>query len=71
MAYEPDKDRLIETLLDGGDEGVTVAVMQYAGGQKKIQISRTVGGRFAKLGRLTVEEAEEVAEAILGYVQRG
>lgn len=69
MAFDPAKDRLIQTLLDGGDEGITVAVRQYAGGQEKIQISRTVGGRFAKLGRLSMEEAEEVAEAILGYVK--
>lgn len=69
MAYDPEKDRLIQTLQDGGDEGISVEVRQYAGGQEKIQISRTVGGRFAKLGRLTLDEAEEVAEAILGYVK--
>lgn len=69
MAYEPEKDKLVKTLLDGGDEGVNVEVRQYAGGQEKIQLSRTVGGRFAKLGRLTLDEAEEVAEAILGYTK--
>ena len=44
---------------------VKVAVMQYNEGQKKLQLSRemsTADGetRFAKLGRLTKEEAESV-----------
>lgn len=70
MAYEPEKDVTLETLLEGGEDGVSVEVKQYGGGQEKIQISRSVNGRFAKLGRLTLDEAEEVAEAILEYVKK-
>ena len=71
MAYEPEKDVTIETLLDGGEDDVSVEVKKYGDGPEKIQISRMVNGRFAKLGRLTMDEAEEVAEAILTYVKGG
>lgn len=71
MPYEPEKDVLIESLLDGGDDGLSVEVRSYSGGPEKIQMIRKVGGRFQKLGRLTIDEAEEVAEAILAYVTKG
>jgi len=71
MAYEPEKDVTIKTLLDGGEDDVSVDVKKYGDGPEKIQISRMISGRFAKLGRLTIDEAEEVADAILTYVKGG
>jgi hypothetical protein len=48
-----------------GDSRITVGVFSYNGGTKKLQISRETQNqneewRFAKLGRMTKEEAKEI-----------
>ena len=47
------------------DSRITIGVFSYNGGEKKLQLSRENRGqtgewRFAKLGRLTREEAQEI-----------
>ena len=54
------------------DTRVTVSVYSYNGGQKKLQIGRENASaegewRFAKLGRLTKDEAQ----AVLPLIQEG
>lgn len=74
MAYakqEFDKEQdknLAEEKFTTENGVLTISVMQYKAGAKKIQISRqTKRGEelmFAKLGRLNKEEAEAVKEAL-------
>ena len=70
MPYDPSLDNCIFTKAHEGETGkVNVSVYSYNNGQKKLQISRenrdSEGGfRFAKLGRMTKEEAESILPAI-------
>ncbi len=68
MTYKPEKDVLIKTLLDNGEDGITVEIRQYNNGEKKIQLTRKYNGEFRKLGRLTLDEGAEISRAISAYV---
>jgi hypothetical protein len=53
---------------------ITVGVFAYNGGTKKLQLSRenmsqTGEWRFAKLGRLTKEEAQEIVPIMMRAVE--
>ena len=71
MPYDSSLDeQLFSKAQEFADSKVTVSVYSYNKGAKKLQISRenqdAEGGyRFAKLGRLTKEEAQ----AILPFIQ--
>ncbi len=71
MPYDPSLDKkLFSKQWETEDDRLTVSVYSYNNGQKKIQISREGKNaqgelKFAKLGRLTKEEAE----AILPFLQ--
>ncbi len=66
MPYDPSLDvALFKQVKEFDGTRVTVGIFQYNGGEKKLQISRENKNqadewRFAKLGRLNREEAEEV-----------
>ena len=66
MPYDSSLDeRLFAKTWEGDSDRLTVSVYSYNQGQKKIQISRenvNAQGeyRFAKLGRLSKEEAEAI-----------
>ncbi len=52
------------------DTRITVGVFSYNGGEKKLQISRenkdpSEEWRFAKLGRMTKQEAKEVVPVLM------
>ncbi len=71
MPYNPEEDKTIkEEQEEVGERTVIVAsVMQYAEGQKKIQLGRRMkraDGELSpvKLGRLTAEEADAVLRLI-------
>jgi hypothetical protein len=74
--FNKELDKTIEKeVLDFPDRNtkIVVALMQYNEGQKKLQLSR-VNVRegedvFAKLGRLTKEEAEKVVEAMTNAIK--
>lgn len=68
MAFDPNLDKkLWNESKEFEGTRITVSVMSYNDGQKKIQISRENFSQtkedysFAKLGRMTKEEAEAVA----------
>jgi len=71
MPYDSSLDKQLFTKSWETDEGkVSVNVYSYNNGPKKLQISRETKGpegdlRFAKLGRLTKEEAQ----TILPFIQ--
>ncbi len=53
---------------------ITVGVFSYNGGTKKLQISRenksqTEEWRFAKMGRLTKEEAQEIVPVMMKAIE--
>lgn len=66
MPYDSSLDVcIVKKTWEEGPDRITVSVYSYNNGQKKMQLSRenrNVDGeyRFAKLGRLTKEEAEAV-----------
>lgn len=66
MPYDPSLDESLFAKSWEGETGrLTVSVYSYNQGMKKLQISRenrdAEGGfRFAKLGRMTKEEAEGI-----------
>ena len=71
MAFDPEKDKLINEIEIDFPEGQTkiiVSVRQYDNGPKKLQLIResTKPGRmkWAKLGRLTKNETVKVIEAM-------
>jgi len=71
MAFDRTKDVELESkqVYDDGSTILTVGLYQYNGGVMKVQIKREIlksdGERkFAKLGRLTLEEAEAVKEGL-------
>jgi hypothetical protein len=66
MAYDSSKDKTLASAVacEGKAGRITVSVCQYNGGDKKIQISRDLpGDKFAKLGRMTIEEMDAVIKA--------
>jgi truncated hemoglobin YjbI len=66
MAFDPNLDqRLFEKSVEFEKSKITVAICSYNEGTKKMQISRenkNAAGelKFAKLGRMTEEEAKAV-----------
>ena len=71
MAFNSDKDVELESkeVLNDGSTIITVGIYQYDGRIPKVQIKREIlksdGERkFAKLGRLTLEEVEAVREGL-------
>ena len=60
--------KLGSVTVDSEKSRLTVGLFSYQEGAKKIQISREnkVGEdfRFSKLGRMSIEEAQDVAKAI-------
>ena len=70
MPYDSSLDeRLFSKTWDGEADRITVSIYSYNKGQKKIQLSRenvNAQGeyRFAKLGRLSKEEAEAILPLI-------
>lgn len=70
MAFNKDKDIELESkeVLNTGSTIITVGIYQYDGGVSKVQIKREVDRngerKFAKLGRLTLEEVEAVREGL-------
>ncbi|MCK5214555.1 MAG: hypothetical protein KAR05_04310 [Candidatus Omnitrophica bacterium] len=76
MPYDKSLDvETFKEIKDFGETRISIGVFSYNGGDKKLQLSRenrtqTDEWRFAKLGRLTKEEANEIiplmAKAIEG-----
>jgi hypothetical protein len=70
MTFDRTKDVELASkeVLNDGSTIITVGIYQYNGGVQKVQIKREIernGERkFAKLGRLTIEEAEAVKEGL-------
>jgi len=71
MAFDKtlDKELSSKEVLDDGDIRLTIAIYQYNGGIPKVQIKREVQNndgdwKFAKLGRLTFEEIQAVADGL-------
>lgn len=70
MPYDKDLDEcLFAKSWENEDTKITASVYAYNGGQKKVQLSRENRNaqgelRFAKLGRLTKEEATEIGPMI-------
>ena len=76
MPYDKSLDvETFKEIKDFGETRISIGVFSYNSGDKKLQLSRenrtqTDEWRFAKLGRLTKEEANEIiplmAKAIEG-----
>lgn len=70
MAFDNTKDRELASkeVLNDGVNVITIGIYQYNGGVPKVQIKRELHRndtvKFAKLGRLTLEEAEAVREGL-------
>jgi len=70
MPYDPNMDESLFSKSQESEAGrLTVSVYSYNKGMKKLQISRETrdaegGFRFAKLGRMTKEEAEAILPLI-------
>ncbi len=71
MAFNKDKDIELDSkeVLNDGTNVLTVGIYRYDGGLPKVQIKREIQKndgtmKFAKLGRLTLEEAEAVKEGL-------
>ena len=75
MPYDKGLD--IETfkeVKEFGETRITVGVFSYNGGTKKMQVSRenldaNEEWRFAKLGRMTKKEAEEVVPVMMKAIE--
>ena len=72
MAFDPTKDKLIksqEFAASKDGQFIEVKLVSYDGGDEKIQITRFDAPegeerKFLKLGRLTLDEARSVRDAI-------
>lgn len=66
MAYDNSLDKeIFSKSFESGSSRITVSIYSYNNGKPKLQLSReTTEGdgnyKFAKLGRLTKEEAEKI-----------
>lgn len=72
MAFNRDKDVELDSkeVLNDENNVLTIGIYQYDGGVPKVQIKREItksdGERkFAKLGRLTLDEVEAVKEGLI------
>lgn len=75
MAFDPNLDVTLDSReLAFNNTRITVSIKQYNEGEKKIQIGREVWRNedwsFAKLGRMTQEEAKGVSEALQELVAK-
>ena len=70
MPYDKSLDQeVFKEVKEFEDTRITVGVFSYNGGEKKLQLSRENKGateewRFAKLGRVTKAEIQEILPAI-------
>lgn len=71
MAFNRDKDVELDSkeVLNDENNVLTIGIYQYDGGTPKVQIKREItksdGERkFAKLGRLTLDEVEAVKDGL-------
>ncbi|MCK5580224.1 MAG: hypothetical protein KAJ18_03020 [Candidatus Omnitrophica bacterium] len=75
MPYDKSLDQeLFKEVKDFGETRITVGVFSYNGAEKKLQVSRenlgqTEEWRFAKLGRMTKGEAQEVIPVMMKAVE--
>jgi len=77
LAFDPTKDKTIKSRVfdaSAAGEQIEVKLSSYDGGPEKIQISRyqVVDGaenKFRKLGRLTLDEARCVRDAITALAE--
>lgn len=74
MPYDKSLDmEVFKETKEFEDTRVTVGVFSYNGGEKKLQISRenrtAEEWRFAKLGRMTRQEAQEVLPVLTKALQ--
>ena len=75
MPYEKSLDvETFKEVKEFGESRITVGVFSYNGGAKKLQVSRenrTQDGewRFAKLGRMSKDEAKEVIPVMIKAVE--
>ncbi len=74
MPYDKSLDmEVFKEAKEFEDTRITVGVFSYNGGEKKLQISRenrtAEEWRFAKLGRMTRQEAQEVLPVLTKALQ--
>lgn len=74
MPYDKSLDmEVFKETKEFEDTRITVGVFSYNGGEKKLQISRenrtAEEWRFAKLGRMTRQEAQEVLPVLTKALQ--
>jgi hypothetical protein len=72
MAFDRTKDIELNSkeVLNDGSTVITVGIYQYNGGVPKVQIKREIlksddERKFAKLGRLTLDEVAAVQEGLI------
>ena len=75
MPYEKSLDvESFKEVKEFDDSRITVGIFSYNGGEKKLQISRenkdqNEEWRFAKLGRMTKQEAKEIVPVLMKAVE--
>ena len=75
MPYEKSLDQeTFKEVKEFGESRITIGVFSYNGGPKKLQVSRENRAqegewRFAKLGRMTKDEAKEVIPVMMKAVE--
>ena len=75
MPYDQSLDvESFKEVKEFGESRITIGVFSYSGGAKKLQLTRenkTQMGdwRFAKLGRLTKEEAQEIIPVMMKAIE--
>ena len=76
MPYEKSLDvESFKEVKEFEDSRITVGIFSYNGGEKKLQISRenkdqNEEWRFAKLGRMTKQEAKEIVPVLMKAVEK-
>ncbi len=76
MPYDQSLDtELFKETKEFGDSRITVGVYSYNNGEKKLQIVReninqNEEWRFAKMGRLTKPEAQEIVPIIIKAIEK-
>jgi hypothetical protein len=75
MPYDQSLDvATFKEVREFGESRITIGVYSYNGGTKKLQISRenrdqNNDWRFAKLGRMTKEEAKEIMPIMMKAIE--
>jgi nuclear transport factor 2 (NTF2) superfamily protein len=76
MPYDQSLDKeIFKETKEFGDSRITVGVYSYNNGEKKLQIVRenvnqNEEWRFAKLGRLTKPEAQEIVPIVMKAIEK-